>query len=568
MGGGQEEAGPGGGGAGGAPAGVNGPTAGAEGGAAKGGHGGGGRYGVAGGNGIHPASAAERGELLGTPRRRKRSVAVVEQQGVSMATSTFTLITTIVGGGVLSLPFTIGCLGLIPGPVLLAFLAWLNSFSLGLLVKAAHRAGMVDKGSLEDLAAVAFGNRWRHLTAGTVIALTFFASVAYLLLIQQLISPVLSLLTCRNFGRGQGVETILLVAAAVMPFSCKQSMASMRFASYASVLSITMLLAILTYRSAQCLAGFLPAEGPEASKYYWCQLKRSAETHVTFAPVEVVEALISMPVVFGAFMCHFNVLPMHAELQKPTYDRMMRVINMTMGSVACAYVGVGVVGYLPLGREVCDNILLNYSSNDPLVNVGRLALASTLFLSYPLLVLPCRQTVARLVLLATAPAARARDSGGVDETAPLLEPSSPRVEVVAIPARPDASGGGWDLEGRTASRIGLSVFLVAMAALLATTTDRVTVIWSFMGSTVVCFVAFTLPGTVYLKLCKPVTFRERLPSYCLVAGSLVIMVMCVVASVINAFKKGGGNSLVTTVDYDPCLGRPFGTEESRTCLWH
>ena len=46
------------------------------------------------------------------------------------------------------------------------------------------------------------------------------------------------------------------------------------------------------------------------------------------------------------------------------------------------------------------------------------------------------------------------------------------------------------------------------------------------------------------------------------------MVMCVVASVINALKKGGGNSLVTTVDYDPCLGRPFGTEESRACLWH
>ena len=100
------------------------------------------------------------------------------------------------------------------------------------------------------------------------------------------------------------------------------------------------------------------------------------------------------------------------------------------------------MGYLPLGREVCDNILLNYSSSDPLVNVGRLALASTLFLSYPLLILPCRQTVARLVLLAMAPAARARGSGDVDESAPLLEPSSPRVEVVAIPARPDAGGGG------------------------------------------------------------------------------------------------------------------------------
>ena len=66
------------------------------------------------------------------------------------------------------------------------------------------------------------------------------------------------------------------------------------------------------------------------------------------------------------------------------------------------YTAVGVLGYLYREGGTCGDILDNFENDDVMINVGRLALAITLGLSYPLLVLPCRDSLYRLIMMLTA----------------------------------------------------------------------------------------------------------------------------------------------------------------------
>ena len=57
------------------------------------------------------------------------------------------------------------------------------------------------------------------------------------------------------------------------------------------------------------------------------------------------------------------------------------------------------MGYLYRLDGTCGDVLQNFGTDDVLINIGRLALALTLALSTPLLVLPCRNAFYRLCMM-------------------------------------------------------------------------------------------------------------------------------------------------------------------------
>jgi amino acid permease len=328
----------------------------------------------------------------------------------------------------------------------------------------------------------------------------------------------------------------------------------MKINSYMSVCSTTVLLLILTVRSAQCLTGHLHGE-----EFYWCRFPRYDETRAAAMPKSLFDALLAIPVMAGAFVCHFNVLPMHAELKRPTYDRVMRVINQTFTLVALGYISIGVVGFLPLGREVCDNILLNYSANDMLVNVGRLALSCTLTLSYPNLILPCRTTLVRLINTTWGPP-EGMQQLMVSEAAPLLSPGPRALE----PETPRALAQKMDYldmdDFRT--RFAVTLALVAGAGSVASLTSKVSTIWSLLGCTIVSLIAFILPCALYLRICRP-KGRARLAPTTIIWVSSFMSLACVVAAFMDFSRTNPSLSQNTF----PCETRQHGAEFVPTCLF-
>ena len=88
----------------------------------------------------------------------------------------FSLVSTILGGGVLTLPFAFAEAGIVPGSLLLVAVAAASDFSAFTLAVCCRRGAAH---TFEDVAALAFGARGRTLSMILVILLTFLALIAY-----------------------------------------------------------------------------------------------------------------------------------------------------------------------------------------------------------------------------------------------------------------------------------------------------------------------------------------------------------------------------------------------------
>jgi hypothetical protein len=100
--------------------------------------------------------------------------AAASRQGTVLS-STFSLVSTILGGGVLSLPYAFREAGLVWGCLLLGGVALASDYSAFTLVACSRRAGAH---TYEDVAFLAFGCQGRLYTMVLVILLCFLALIA------------------------------------------------------------------------------------------------------------------------------------------------------------------------------------------------------------------------------------------------------------------------------------------------------------------------------------------------------------------------------------------------------
>lgn len=132
----------------------------------------------------------EKSPLL--PLRRDEIAGEVDS--ASFAGAVFNLSTTIVGAGIMALPATMKVLGLIPGILMIIFMAFLTEASIEMLLRFS-RAGKTD--SYGSLMNDAFGNIGRILLQFCVVVNNIGVLVVYMIIIgtipNQSITYILSL---------------------------------------------------------------------------------------------------------------------------------------------------------------------------------------------------------------------------------------------------------------------------------------------------------------------------------------------------------------------------------------
>lgn len=145
-----------------------------------------------------------------------------------------------------------------------------------------------------------------------------------------------------------------------------------------------------------------------------------------------------------------------------------------MGVANCEYGGAGVQG----------NVLLNFPPEDNLMTIGRMCLAVTITLAFPMLALPCRDTLLRMLVSSTSE----------DLKKPLLEDGDEEG------LDDDESGRGYNEGGSGYFMkklfVTLAIFWSALA--VACNVDSITVVWDVLGSSISILAIFILPSASYL----------------------------------------------------------------------
>ncbi|CAH0520012.1 unnamed protein product [Peronospora belbahrii] len=447
----------------------------------------------------------------------------------------FNLVSTIIGGGILSLPFAFDKCGLVVALVFTAIAASASTFSLYVVVSCSRRGHAT---SYEEVVRIALGARAGRVAVVLLVLLTFLTLVAYVILIKDLVGSLgVNFLYKRPISEVEQNILPIVCVLLVSPALLTRSMDALRFTSVFSLVSVFVLAFSITVRAVDVVF--------RRSDIMEVEIRNQIPIKMT--PDSWVDAVYAFPIISVSFLCHFNVLPVYRELHKPTRQRLKKIVTSTMFSTWLFYMVVGIMGYLFAFQQsggVQGDILNNFSDNDALVNLGRLGLLVTILLSLPLIIQPCRANLLRLAKIirnysrARATVSYTLASSNSDESEAAGE------ETMLLPIRDEAAVVGM-INASTSARfraaavhVLLTISIMASVITIALILPGVAGVWNLMGSTVGLLISYVLPCVSYVSIRreKPNRDRRKLTAWIILAASSITCVVCTIQAFMSVFN--------------------------------
>lgn len=306
------------------------------------------------------------------------AIAAKRLAGGNMLDSVANMANSILGAGIIGLPYAIRQAGFVTGIILLVVLCAVTDWTIRLIVINAKLSG---RNSYIEIMNHCFGSSGRAAVSFFQFAFAFGGMCAFGIIIGDTIPhvirsifptlntvPVLSLLTRRQF------VIALCTVCVSYPLSLHRSIDKLARASLLALFGMITIVASVLVES--------PRVPPE--------LKGDPTQRFTVLGPGVFQAI---GVISFAFVCHHNSLLIYGSLRTPTLDRFAKVthISTAMSLVACCTLAIS--AYLVFTNKTQGNILNNFAGNDTVINVARFCFGLNMFTTLPLELFVCREVI-------------------------------------------------------------------------------------------------------------------------------------------------------------------------------
>ena len=425
----------------------------------------------------------------------------------SIPSAVFNTTNTIIGGGVLALPFAFANAGLVVGVVLvvlIGMLSWLTSSYLATLTRhCPRRSGR----SYRALAVAAFGRGGGFLVDVCFILFLFGGCVGYVVIMGDILTPY--------FEEAAGwyppkaanrwlVEAVVTFCLAY-PLSLLPRIDYLKYTSFAALLCICYLVIVIVVESLSIIGDNFEADN----------------VLLASASLSLFQAF---PVITFAFTFHMQQFAIQNEMRRPGKIRLV-VFCAIAFSMLC-YLFVGVFGYLAFFESAASNILLSFDDN-PAVVVGKIALVFVILFSFPVLHFPLRQAVLSLLFPAAdqpscydwlpaclVPAYRTAPTITIAPSDALLDDDAavgpyPSSDEYASDAEPDLPGTEFEAAlgaaalpcvDDTVRHVVVTTVVVYLVYLAAIAIPDISTIFGLVGATVGTALVFVIPPLMIIKL--------------------------------------------------------------------
>lgn len=515
------------------------------------------------------------------------------------------LITTILGGGVLSLPFAFSKTGLLVGYIMLAVIATASDFSIYLLIYCSRRTPYMNS-TYEDIASYTLGKRSKVIVCVLLFVLTYLCCIAYLLLIRDLVTSLIEYMFNIHATYYTHIYVMTGITLLLTPLCLQHTLTSLTSASTLSLISLLILGITIAYRvlyeinsnDQSCLV--IPTVTNVQSYDYTTILNQhnnttildttttTYDTDIKLFPSTLSDVIYAFPIMSVTYLCHFNVLPLHSELINPTHIRVKQLIHGVILLCSGMYIFIGTIGYIHSGNSTNGNILNNFNSNDSIITLGRLGLTFTCCCTYPLLVLPCKKVLHRLILMCynqykqqqqqqqrsdSIDTEEYKDDIISDKTTLLqhnntnstdyngnnmkikikqyntmnnnniIDNSDLNSEISSIISYIDSdddSDSNEQLNNQSVlstSNICETCFILITVLLISCNVSSVATLWSIIGSSVSLLITFILPSLMYIIIRRYKPFNtSTLLAYILLITSTIAMITCTYQAIVAVIK--------------------------------
>ena len=314
------------------------------------------------------------------------------------------LVNSIVGAGIIGIPYAMRMSGLWAGIFLLILVSALTDKSLRILIEQASfhpKLCNLPVYTFEELASYPFGKFGYRFILANMFIMAYGAMVAYLLIIKDTIPTAI---LGYDHGTHKLERNLLLVVTSMIimvPLSMQRDMASLSLTSAFSV-SADIVLVIF-------IAAFAPIRETVSNNGGIGQvLKNEIGIHSTL--------FIGLGILSTAMACQHSAFIVANSLENKTRQRWQRVTNQSIALSAILCLILGVCGYLGFLELTEGDVLNSFPAGSEVANIPRFVLAFTMFLTYPMESFVARHVLVMLIYDGDMDAASGSNSSGVGST--------------------------------------------------------------------------------------------------------------------------------------------------------
>eukprot|EP00873_Tetraselmis_striata_P045575 jgi/Tetstr1/465839/TSEL_010459.t1 len=309
------------------------------------------------------------------PRFRQPGEAVPEGKATLFG-STLNVANSVVGAGMLSLPYVLKESSVLVGLAVILFTCAASTYSFYLLGASCELTGKFD---YKGLGLDAGGPRLALLIQVVMVLYTAGACIAYAVLLGDFSTGLMSAVDTDYWTAGRMLSThgsaVTWIGLLVLtPLSCVRDLRHLQHSSTLALVCDVVTAGIILVRA---------ATAPVAPDVNWG------------APSPAV--FLVTPIVAVACNTHYNAPKFYEELAGRSAAKMGTLSLSSMGIATSIYLLVSVAGYAQFGGATQGDILNCYDTNDGLAILARLSLAFHIALTFPVIFNSTRANIHSLI---------------------------------------------------------------------------------------------------------------------------------------------------------------------------
>ena len=256
----------------------------------------------------------------------------------------FNLVKSIVGAGVLSLPWGVAVFGnapaaLFPAVGLIAAMGALSAYTFGLIGRVCQRTGTESYSAAWD---VAVGKKWSPLIAFSCFIDCFAGNLSYSMILADTIK---NLAASAGFAVTRSQALVGVTGTVLLPLCLLKNLSSLAPFSLVGIMGMLYTTCAMGLR---WWSGAYQAKGAFHASQLAAPIFGANGAGAALSP----KALILACMLSNAYIAHFNAPKFLAELKNPTMSRFHQVIAWSFGTAVGLYGLVTAFGFLTFGTSV------------------------------------------------------------------------------------------------------------------------------------------------------------------------------------------------------------------------